>query len=69
MIQNNSNLGLIHKVLEDGLREEATPETVSNLIDFTGLLYFWASKAMEIDDEFIKNLKGEFTNESDSDSK
>ena len=32
MIQNNSNLGLIYNVLKDGLEEEATPETISNLL-------------------------------------
>lgn len=68
MIQNNSNLGLIYNVLKDGLEEEATPETINNLIAFCQLLYFWAIKAVEIDDDFIKNLKGEITNESDSDS-
>jgi len=68
MIQNRSNLALIHKVLDEGLSDEATPETVDHLIQFCKLLYFWADKAYTIDDEMMKILKGDKENESDSDS-
>jgi len=69
MLQNRSRLDIIHSLLEQGLSEEATHETVDNLINFCQLLYFWADKAYTIDDEMIKILKGDKENESDSDSK
>ena len=68
IIQNNSNLGLIHSVLDEGLNDEANKETVDHLIQFCQLLHFWADKAISIDEETIKLLKGDKENESDSDS-
>ena len=47
---------------------EANKETVDHLIQFCQLLHFWADKAISIDEETIKLLKGDKENESDSDS-
>ena len=69
MIQNNANLELIYKVLENALAvKETTEENVNNLIAFNNLLFLWAKKAHDIDDDFMKILKGEKPNESSDDS-
>lgn len=66
MIQNRCSLELINRILKEGLSEEADESGVNNLIHFCGLLYLWSNKAIEIDDDILKTLKGEPKNESDS---
>ncbi len=66
MIQNRCSLELINRILKEGLSEEADESGVNNLIHFCGLLYLWSNKAIEIDDNILKTLKGEPENESDS---
>lgn len=66
MIQNRCSLELINRILKEGLSEEADESGVNNLIHFCGLLYLWSNKAIEIDDDILKTLKGEPENESDS---
>lgn len=68
MVQNNSTLELIWRVLDEGLNDEANEETVNHLIQFCQILHFWANKSYTIDDDLIKTLKGEKIDESDSDS-
>lgn len=66
MVQNRCGLELINRILKEGLSEEADESSVSNLINFCRLLYLWSNKAIEIDDNILKTLKGEPKNESDS---
>ena len=66
IVQNRTTLELINKILEEGLGEEADEKGVNNLIGFNQLLYLWSKKAMDIDDDILKILKGEPENESDS---
>ena len=67
-IQNHSNLELIFATLEQGLGDEANQDSVDNLIHFCQLLRLWAKKSIEIDEDYISNLKGE-NHEPDSNSK
>lgn len=66
MVQNRCSLGIINRILEEGLSGEADQEGINNLIHFCDLLYLWSKKAINIDDDILKTLKGEPTNESDS---
>lgn len=66
MIQNRCTLGIINRILEEGLSGEADQKSINNLIHFCDLLYLWSKKAVDIDDDILKTLKGEPENESDS---
>lgn len=66
MIQNRCSLELINRILKEGLSEEADKKGIDNLIHFCDLLYLWSKKAIDIDDDILKTLKGEPDNESDS---
>lgn len=66
MVQNRCSLELINRILEEGLSGEADQEGINNLIHFCDLLYLWSKKAINIDDNILKTLKGEPENESDS---
>lgn len=66
MIQNRCSLELINRIFKEGLSEEADQNGIDNLIHFCDLLYLWSQKAIDIDDDILKTLKGELTNESDS---
>jgi len=68
MIQNRCTLELINRILKEGLSEEADQNDIDNLIHFCDLLYLWSQKAIDIDDDILKTLKGE-NYEPDSDSK
>lgn len=66
MVQNRCSLEIINRILEEGLSGEADQEGINNLIHFCDLLYLWSKKAINIDDDILKTLKGEPENESDS---
>lgn len=66
MIQNRCSLELINRIFKEGLSEEADQNGIDNLIHFCDLLYLWSQKAIDIDDDILKTLKGEPANESDS---
>lgn len=66
MVQNRCSLELINRILKEGLSEEADQNGINNLIHFCDLLYLWSQKAVDIDDDILKTLKGEPKNESDS---
>lgn len=66
IVQNRCTLELINRILEEGISEEADKKGIDNLIHFCDLLYLWSKKAMDIDDDILKILKGEPANESDS---
>lgn len=66
MVQNRCTLGIINRILEEGLSGEADQDSINNLIHFCDLLYLWSKSAINIDDDILKALKGEPTNESDS---
>lgn len=66
MVQNRCTLEIINRILEEGLSSGADQEDINNLIHFCDLLYLWSKKAINIDDNILKTLKGEPENESDS---